>query len=317
MSRLTILIPARSVAECDDLLVSVLQNRPRGTDIVVAHSAPYDDPYDLAAEVRFVKVAGKTSHTGLLNAGLQTIRGEFVHVLAPHMRVVEGWTEAPLAWFDQPEIAAVSPLCTSVDDDQQMIAGVGYQVGGKRKVIAGSHAECLTRCAKEVLGPTLSAGFYRRRALVELGGFSESVGDQLADIDLALSLHEAGWQAVVDPRSRVIVVQPQSAVESAWSEGWHTERLFWRHVRLQGWPLSLVCHPWVAMAAVLSDLPRGGAFLQLAGRLLACLELGTSARHTQAVQIARTAKRQVEPAPTLLPFPVGKRLPQQAERRAA
>jgi hypothetical protein len=317
---LTILIPSSNVQDCEDLLVSVLQNRPRSTDVVVVHAAPYHDPYSLAAEVRFVEAAGITSVAELLNLGLRQIRSEIVHILGPQTRVVEGWTESPVAWFDHPEIASVSPLSSNLHDGNSVTAGVTYQVGGRRRIVQGTRSDVLAREHKRVLGPTFAAGFYRRSAVAEVGGFSADVGDDLADVDMALSLKEAGWEAVVDPRCHVDEVGATSSTTSRLSQAWYAERLFWRHARSHVWPLSLICHPWEvvsAMASLSTFAP------QLLGRLLANFELGTTARHMRKIAEARAARR-TTPAvnseaaePTLLQFPTRSQSVRQSERRAA
>ena len=55
MPRLAIIISAvGSIEALENTLVSVLENRPADCDVVVVHSKPYSDPYELKNEVRFV-----------------------------------------------------------------------------------------------------------------------------------------------------------------------------------------------------------------------------------------------------------------------
>jgi hypothetical protein len=67
-------------AEFDGTLVSVLQNRPADCEIVVVHRDPYDDPYGLGSEVRFIRSDGHQL-VGLANLGIEQARGEVVHLL--------------------------------------------------------------------------------------------------------------------------------------------------------------------------------------------------------------------------------------------
>jgi len=54
--RLSIVIPCLGgAAEFDATLVSVLQHRPADCEVLVIHNEPYDDPYALGHEVRFVE----------------------------------------------------------------------------------------------------------------------------------------------------------------------------------------------------------------------------------------------------------------------
>lgn len=317
MSRLTILIPSRDVNDCEELLVSVLQNRPRATDVVVVHSLPYEDPYDLRAEVEFLHLPGNPSQTCRINAGLRASRGEIVHLLAPGMRVTEGWIDAVLPWFDQPATAAVSPLIVSAEDASQLTAGVGYRSGGTR-LVRGQLSETRAGVRRGVLGPTLRAGFFRRQAVLELGGFCESVGDHFADVDLALSLAEAGWQAVVEPHCRIEeITAASSTLESAFMTGRQAERLFWRHAKYNGWLGSLVQHPFILAGELLAAGGRWSLFSQLFGRLFALAELGLSARHIRQIEAVRETRQEPDSGPAILPFPRGQAALRTAHRRAA
>jgi GT2 family glycosyltransferase len=51
----------------------------------------------------------------------------------------------------------------------------------------------------EIWGACAGAALYRRRAVVEVGGFDESYGMYLEDVDLALRLRLAGWTCRYEP----------------------------------------------------------------------------------------------------------------------
>ena len=42
----------------EETLVSVLQNRPDNSEVLVMHDGTYEDPYDLVDEVRFIEASG-------------------------------------------------------------------------------------------------------------------------------------------------------------------------------------------------------------------------------------------------------------------
>ena len=110
MPRLTIVIPCLGgAAEFDGTLVSVLQHRPADCEIVVVHREAYDDPYDLAGEVRFIEQGEARSLAALANVGLAAAQGDVLHLLACGLEATEGWTDAPLAILEDEEIAAVAP----------------------------------------------------------------------------------------------------------------------------------------------------------------------------------------------------------------
>ncbi len=100
MPRLSIIIPTLGDWESlETTLVSVLQNRPPLSEVIVVLNRTYDDPYDLEGEVRFVEVPGRTPSkhrraglVELVNTGLAAADSELLHVLSCGMTVGDGWT---------------------------------------------------------------------------------------------------------------------------------------------------------------------------------------------------------------------------------
>ncbi len=75
MPRLSIVIPVvGDPRHLDDTLVSVLQNRPDDCEILVVHNRPYDDPYELSDEVRFVEARRGSRLVDCLNVGIAASR---------------------------------------------------------------------------------------------------------------------------------------------------------------------------------------------------------------------------------------------------
>ena len=304
MPRLSIVIPCLGgSAAFDGTLVSVLQNRPPKCEVIVAHTAAYDDPFDLAGEVHFVHCPDdpdESSLVGLINTGIEAASSPIVHVLACGQEATDGWTDAALAHFRDDEVAAVVPAVMNADGSRLVSAGVRFTAAGNRAVLrnqrlllAGSG-----HLRAAIGGPTLAAGFYRRDLLVALGGFNQAAGDQLADVDFALNLRPLDLRTVFEPAARIVeVADPLAASgDSTFTRGRVAERLFWRHAADVGFPLALALHP----LAVLSD-PAA-----LLGRLVALLEVGSTARHrTRLVQAAarlaeiRDEERETLPLPAV------------------
>jgi hypothetical protein len=277
--RLSILIPCPGGAhDFDSTLVSVLQNRPADCEVLVVHAEPYDDPYALAGEVRFEHLTGTSNVARLINQGCQLARGEFVHVLGCGLEVEEGWTEAALQHFIDPEVAAVSPLVMQPDGRRVVAAGVNYARAGWRKIAGVGLAENSRKLVRmRIAGPTLEAGFYRREVLELVGGFDEKLATEHADVDLALLLARCEQCAVVEPASRVFagkVIQPERPGGS-FGRGRSAERLFWRHASPMGLVLSLLLHPLAVLADLVSQRPDMGQIMSLLGRALAALEFGS------------------------------------------
>ena len=130
--RLSIVIPAADAAALEDTLVSVLENRPADCEIIAALGMPYDDPWNIGEEVQFVQAPTGTGMVGRVNLGVAMSRGEVVHVLAAGWKATEGWADAALPHFDDPNVAAVAPVGVAADDRGRVVAaGVRRTAGGR------------------------------------------------------------------------------------------------------------------------------------------------------------------------------------------
>lgn len=140
----------------------------------------------------------------------------------------------------------------------------------------------------DVLGPARCAGFYRTRPLRELGGFDVGLGEQLADIDLALSLRQLGFRCATEPASRIRAAAMPIQPGPSFASGCQSEQLFWRHAPAQGWLTALLLHPLAVAGETISQLPDPSALAHLAGRVWGCFSLSGYKRHQRRVQRART-----------------------------
>ena len=280
MTRLSIVIPClRGAEQAEETLVSVLQNRPDDCEIIVPHALPYDDPYRLEAEVRFLHVADAAGLVELVNAAIDQAEGDVIHTLACGVVVEDGWTSRVLAHFADPQVGAVAPLIVQADQLTRIQSlGVGYANGGLPLRVG--HNQPLPRrhkLANQIVGPSLAAGFFARELLDALGGFSDAVGDELADIDLALSLAELGFRTVSELECKLLARSDLDVARrsGALSQGRHLERLFLRHAAARGGIWAVLAHPLAIASDTWRELPRLSAALQLIGRALGSWEFGT------------------------------------------
>ena len=139
-----------------------------------------------------------------------------------------------------------------------------------------------------VIGPTLRGAFYRRQALVALGGMSNEIGAELADVDIALSLRKSGWKMAVEPCCRLTDNHGTPTIRHGWKAGLQAERLFLRHSRGRDRAMGLMSHPIVAACDVFGQFPHPAMLSQLLGRTAAWVESGTHARHAE--HVAASAK---------------------------
>lgn len=293
--RLSVVIPYLNEAEpFEDTLVSVLQNRPANCEVIVVHRGTYADPYDLGDEVRFVELPQQASIIASLNAGLAAASGEVVHLLQPGVLAIDGWTKSALPWFDDPRLGAVSPLVLNRSRPERVVsAGVVFTAAGARRVngvgVKSSATKRITR--REIVGPTLSAAFYRKSAVLALGGLSELVGEQLADADVALSLRALGWRSVLDPACRLVADAECPAEPLSFATGRCEERLFWRYAAAHGMFPVLILHLLAVLGRWLLRAYRWGAHIQMLGRLVAGCELRAGRRHLVMLRDLRANSR--------------------------
>jgi hypothetical protein len=296
--RLSIIIPCLGgAAEFDGTLVSVLQNRPPDCEVLVVHTDSYDDPYQLGGEVEFME-AKASSIVDLLNVAIVHSTSELLHIVGCGLEATEHWTAQATAHFSDPEIAAVSPVVLGFNRQTVLAAGVSWSRGGARSVIKDQRiiSPGSGRIRAKVLGPTLTAAYYRRDVLLALGGFDATVGDELADVDLALAIESLGRLQICEPSSRLVRVNdPKTAPASSLASGRAAERVFWRYAARRGPISSLGLHP-CAVAADAIRRPALSMFASLAGRAAACAEMGAANRNAEKLSAA-IEKLSVSPYP--------------------
>lgn len=296
MPRLSILIAVSGDSQqLDDTLVSVLENRPSDCEILVVHDKPYHDPYNLSDEVRFVEAESGGGLVACLNRGLAASRSPVVHVLACGVEVCPGWVDAALGHFRDPDIGAVGALVLDRNDPERIVsAGLGYRIeGAVWKLGQQSKPNEITPYQQDLCGPDPLAAFYRKSALDEVGGFSASVGDTLAGIDLALALQHAGYRPRLEPYC-IANVGPMMRRESAFQRGRNAERLFWRWASSHGWLSSVIGHVALLAGQCVMSLWHPSMIAELAGRSRGFVES----------LFGKRRPRPAEAAPVATPSPI-------------
>lgn len=278
MPRLSIVIPALGAWEqLEATLVSVLANRPADAEIVVALGRGYDDPYGLEGEVRFLSLPLGATAVDAWNEAFAGCRAPVVHLLACGAIVPEGWTDAALSHFDDPRIAAVAPIVTSVDGQIVHSAGWQYSLGGvASNFAAGQPIDSVREAQRRWVGPHGAAAFYRRSALApSRAAFDASLGEELAPLDLALRLQRAGYRAIFEPRSRVAVADVSFA-DGALGNRLLNEKLFWRHAASDGAWQAAVAHVGAIALEFARTFPQATCVAQLCQRARALISFRRS-----------------------------------------
>lgn len=257
MCRLSILIPWWNEASSfEDTLVSVLENRPGDSEILVVHPERYDDPYGLRDEVRFIQCSA-SSELELINTGFHRAEGDIVHLVRCGVLATPKWTDSAVEHFESDFVGAVAPLIAG-DGTESTASGWNLTRQGRRQ--RRREGSQTNTCSS----PALDAGFFRRQPILDLGGFDLDIG-HVPELELGLALAQLGFDCFADDhsvlvrsrlvRSRLVRERSSQAEELDDSFGL-AESLAVLHWRNQGQSAS-----WLAAvthcASLASDLLRG------------------------------------------------------------
>jgi hypothetical protein len=294
VSRLAIVIPSvGSIEALETTLLSVLENRPSRTEVIVVHAHPYSDPYQLQGEVQLIQASPRSSFVACANQGLRESTADVVHLLAAGAQVREGWTDGVLKHFGDPRVAVVAPLLLDLAEPTHAVAAsLQYLTGGSRRSGTRFVADVHELGVTPILAASLAAAFYNRVTLQAVGMLGTDVGADLADVQLGLLLQRAGYRSLVDPKLHVRV--PNGPLESvgAFRRGLYAERMFWQHASTVGWYRSLMAHP----ITVARDATGPHMLATLAGRAAGMVSFGSiRRRHQLLAQLRNSAPVHVEP----------------------
>lgn len=277
--QLTVIVPATSVATLEETLVSVLEHKPDGCEVVVALGESYDDPWNIREEVTFVDVQKGSSLVDCITAGVAAATGDVIHVLAAGWKAIDGWTAPAMRHFANGRVAAVVPLAVSeADKTQPVSAGIRRTAGGRSVTVVPSRKSGGIVTGPLPTAPMIEAGFWRADVLRDIG-LSKACGDSLAAADMAAALSAARAEVVLEPESRV-VSGPTPRSRSSFMAGMQAERLFWRSLPCDRTGPALLAHVGEVMrhAAVTAPL---GTIGMLAGRLAALVQFGSCLSRTR------------------------------------
>ena len=296
MQRLSIIVPLMGdLKRLEDTLVSVLENQPERSEVVVVLNQPYDDPYELRGEVKFVDAPQGADLVDSFACGLAASSAPVVHTIAAGFEATPGWADAALARFAEAEVAAVAPVVVDRDDpDRILTAGLRWTAAGSIvRIAAGRRLDRFAANDRVLCGPELAMAFYRRSALEAIESLQHHGSELATALDLALAMRTAGYRAVQEPACVTTATGELLACGGAWREGVASERLFRCWAAVPGWKRS-----WAAHAALLAmeclQIPlRPLTLVRLTGRFCAALGLGSPRRVAIGPQAASMQKETV------------------------
>jgi GT2 family glycosyltransferase len=295
---LTLVIPSHNRADLlRRCLASVRRHAPADTEILVVDDASPNHAVTRTVQafagVSLLRLERRQGFCAAVNAGIRTARHPFVELLNDDTEVTAGWAEAALAHFADTRIAAVTPLVLrgapgegppSIDS-----AGDRYFLGG----VAGKrgHGQPLRASylqGGEVFGASASSAFYRREALLEIGGFPEKFGAYFEDVDVAFRLHWAGHRIVYEPESRVwhrvSASHGRPTRRLLEQQSRNEERVFWRNLPACDLLRALPWHAAVLAAKAYRRWQHGELMPFLFGRLRTFSEIADLVRHRRRLR---------------------------------
>ena len=273
MAKLSIILPLTgNLKRLEDTLVSVLENRPERSQVIVVLNQPYDDPYELEGEVDFVQAPHGAGLVDCFDWGVAASKAPIVHLIAAGVEATPGWTDAALQHFADPQVVAVAPLLIDRDNPERILsAGLCFTPAGAiRRIGRGQRADRFAADAGALCGPDLLAAFYRKEAVESVEALSHGGSELAAGVDLAMALRHAGYDCVHEPACVATAAGDLFAASNAWREGVASERLFrrWASVpAMDDWKRSWAAHVALIAAECIQCPIRPSMIARVAGRV--------------------------------------------------
>ena len=197
-------------------LPSVLATDYPDLEVVVADNASDDGTAEWLAETCPEVVVVRHPENGLFargnNEAVPHTTGDLVCFLNNDVEVPPGWLGPLVAAFDEPDVVAVQPKLLQHGDralfeyagaSGGFLDAYGYPFTRGRLFDTLEADRGQYDDARDVFWATGAALMVRRAAFVEAGGFDESFGMHMEEIDLCWRLQRAGWRVRVEPASEV------------------------------------------------------------------------------------------------------------------
>lgn len=187
MPGLSVILPYRQDEQrFESTLVSLLEHRPAGSEIIIVHDGSYDDPYDIGDEARLVALEDAGT-VRLLNAGVACAKSSTVAVVLDGVEVQAGWADEAIEEVNRgAECVAICPASGPVRSGG--VVPVTRATG--KLVLGGGFDNSLG--SSPYAGPSLACGLYSKSLLERVGGWNELLSPEAADLELAWLLQSVG-----------------------------------------------------------------------------------------------------------------------------
>ncbi|MDR0335539.1 MAG: hypothetical protein LBI18_00430 [Planctomycetaceae bacterium] len=230
MFRFTIIIPLLSdtpTEAFEETLASVLVHKPEGTEVLIANAAKYSDPWDTAIEgAVFIASDHLSNPMDVLNEAVLRSRGEILHILYPGTEVSAHWAQNILQLFEESLLGIVIPCVYDRRKPKRIFSlGICYKPEGVLRTVRRSQ---WSEMAQKRIVPHISAVFFRKEALTQIGLFDTSFIPQISYVDAAMAMARQGWETRVDQECRITVRPNYLPAANTFTWGVQIERLYFR-----------------------------------------------------------------------------------------
>jgi GT2 family glycosyltransferase len=212
--RVSIVIPTLGSALIENCLHSLRQNIGPSIahEIVIVANGPSASHLANAEIVastacRVVSSAANLGFAGGCNRGAAESSGEFLVFVNDDVEILPGWLEALVDTADRhPDAGAIGSLMLAPDGLIQEAGSIVWRDGSTMGVGRGGSVEVSPYTfLRRVDYCSACSLLIRRRQWEALGGFDGGYfPGYYEDVDLCFALAQAGFQTLVDPRSRAI-----------------------------------------------------------------------------------------------------------------
>ena len=178
-------------------------------EIILVDNASSDASIDIVQRFPSVRLLGQNENLGFArgnNLAIEAAAAEsqWIALLNPDAFVEPCWLETLLlAVRDYPAFDVFgSKLVNAADPAVLDGAGDAYHVSGRVwRISRGEQMSFISEQVREVFSPCAAAALYRRKALLEVGGFDEDFFCYVEDVDLGFRLRLAGYCCLYVPSS--------------------------------------------------------------------------------------------------------------------
>jgi|SRR5215475_14201476 len=195
--------------------------------------------------IEVVRTSRNLFFCGAVNRGILQARGKLVAVINDDCIVAPDWAENAIqAFVEHPELGSVaSVVVQDAARDRIDSAGDHLDVTGRASNLR--HNEVLQQTSiseTEVFSAAGSCAVYRRRTLMEIGGFDEDFVAYLDDIDVGFRLRLRGYPALLKPACRACHVGGGTPKDSRYAAYLTERNMVWN--LLKNMPASLLAKYW-------------------------------------------------------------------------